>query len=163
MSSEPAAMAVNAVGSLIKGIGGWQASRARAAALKQAAKEARLEGSQNAQALADEAERAAATATVVGAATGGGTAGSFAAMLEQLENTGTFNARSAIYAGRKEANNRLYEAKVAKAEGNMELISSMYNAGGSVAGHYMGQAEKRKQEAGRRKLYILGASGGYGR
>lgn len=153
------AAALKAVGQFASGVSSWQASRARAAALKGAAKQARVEGSQAAQSATDEAERTAAAATVIGAASGGGTGGSFAGMLEQLERTGMFNARSAIYAGRVEANNRLYEAKVAKAEGNMELFSAVLGAGSTLAGDYMGQAERRKQEGGRRKLYAMG----YGR
>lgn len=156
-SAQAIAAGVQAAGSIVRGASGWLASRQRAALLKRAAKQARAEGSQTAQAMADEAERAGATAAVVGAATGGGTGGSFAAMLEQLERAGTQNARSAIYAGRVEANNRLYEAQVAKAEGDMELVSSLFQAGGSLAGEYLRGAERKKQDAARRKLYVMGA------
>jgi hypothetical protein len=154
----PAAI-IAGVGSLVQGFGAFQSKRAQAAALKTAAKQARGEASMQAQLAADEGERAAARAAVMGAASGGGTQGSFAGVLEQLERTATFNARSALYAGNVEANNRLYEAKVAKADGTMALISSVFQAGSSLAGDAMRGAENRKQAGIRRGLYARG----YGR
>jgi len=155
----PVAAAVSAVGSLVSGFGQFQASRARAAALRAAAKQARGEASMSAQMAADEGERAAARAAVMGASSGGGFQGSFAGALEQLERTATFNARSAIYAGNIEAQNRNYEARVAKQEGTMALVSSVFEAGSSLAGGFMRQAQQRQQTGIRKKLY----ASGYGR
>lgn len=150
---------IQAVGNIIAGFGAFQASRAKAAALREAARQSRREGSMQAQMATDEGERAAARAAVVGAATGGGFEGSFAGVLEDLERTAVFNARSAIYAGNVEAANREYEAKVAKAEGTNALIASVFQAGSSIAGGFMQQAEQRKQQAAKRRLYVAG----YGR
>jgi hypothetical protein len=154
------AMAVaQQAGKIVEGIGTYQAKRAQAAMLKLAAKQARREGSQEAQLATDEAERAGARAAVAGAGSGGGFEGSFAGVLEDLQRTGVFNARSAIYAGNVEAENRLYEAKVAKQEGTMALISAFVGGGSSIAGDQMRAAEQKKQAAAKRTLYVKG----YGR
>lgn len=158
MAIGPAA-AFQAVGNIIAGFGSFQAKRAQARALREAARQARREASMEAQLAADEGERAGARAAVIGAATGGGFEGSFAGALEQLERTATFNARSAIYAGNMAAANRNYEAKVARQEGTMALVSSVFQAGSSLAGDYMRGAEQRKQTGIRKRLY----AGGYGR
>lgn len=150
---------ISAVGSLVQGFGAFQTKRAQAAALRAAARQARGEASMEAQLAADEGERAAARAAVMGAASGGGFEGSFAGALEQLERTATFNARSAIYAGNVEAANRNYEAKVAKQEGTMALVSSVFQAGSSLAGDYMREAQNRQQAGIRKRLY----ASGYGR
>ena len=140
-----AAGALSALSSLVQGVGGWSASRARSAALKAAAKQARGEASMQAQMMADEGERTAAQAAVIGAATGGGFEGSFADVLASIEQTAIFNARSAIWSGNVEAANRLYEAKVAKQEGNLQLLSSVVQAGSSLAGDWMSRAQQRQQ------------------
>lgn len=159
MNPQMAAAAIQSVGKIVEGFGTFSAKMGQAANLKRAAKSARGEASMEAQLAADEAERAGARAAVVGAAGGGGFGGSFGAVLEDLEQTGVFNARSAIYAGNVEANNRLYEAEVAKQEGRMALIGSLFGAGSTIAGDRMRAAENRKQEASRRQLYVKG----YGR
>lgn len=154
-----AAAGAQKIGEIVSGFGTWQMSRARASALRAQARAVRGEASMDAQMRADEAERAGATAAVMGAASGGGFDGSFGASLEQLERAGRFNVRSAIWAGETEAKNLEHEAKVAKWEGNMALFTSVIGAGGSLAGDMMGRAERRKQEAARTKLYRRG----YGR
>ncbi len=157
MAGPSPAAVLSAVGNIVGGFGSWQASQAKAAALKGAAKMARRDASTEAQLAADDAERAGARAAVQGAASGGGFGGSFAGVLDDLERTGVFNARSAIYAGNVEANNRLYEAKVAKAEGTMALVTSVLQASSSVAGDYMRGAENKKQAGMTRRLYASGA------
>lgn len=156
-----AAAAIQAASSLIQGVGGWQASRARAAALKAAAKQARGEASMQAQMMADEGERTAAQAAVIGAATGGGFEGSFGDVLRSIEQTAMFNARSAIWSGNVEAANRLYEARVARQEGNMQLLSSVVSAGSSLAGDWMGRAQQRQQRQIMTRMRHR--YGGYGR
>lgn len=153
------AMAAQAAGKLIEGFGTWQQSRARAKALRAQARAARGEASLDAQMRAEEAERTGARAAVIGAATGGGFDGSFGAGLEQIERAGRFNVRSAIYAGETEAQNLQYEARVAKAEGNLALASAGVSAFSSIAGGYMRQAEQKQQAASRKDLYRRG----YGR
>jgi hypothetical protein len=155
---DPSAV-VSAVGNIVAGFGAFQESRAKAAQLRAAAKQARGDASIQAGQFADEAERAAATAAVQGAASGGGTDGSFGAVLEDLQRTGQFNVRSAIYAGEAEARNRLYEAKVAKQEGNFAFLSSALQATSSIGGSYMQRAEQRKQADYRKLAYTKG----YGR
>lgn len=156
MSAQAAQAAAQKVGEIVQGFGNWQASRVRAAALRAQAKQDRRDGSTAGQLAADEAERAGARAAVVGAATGGGFEGSFATVLEDLQRTGVFNARSAIFAGESAAKNSEYEAKVAKYEGNMQLATAIIGAGGSLAGDRMRAAEQRKQAAAKRTLYRSG-------
>lgn len=154
-----ASSVISAVGNIVAGFGAFQNSRARAAALKRQAKQARGEASMEAQMAVDEGERAAASAAVQGAASGGGFGGSFASVLEDLERTAMFNTRSAIYAGEVEAKNRLYEAKVAKQEGNFALLSSVLQASSTVGGDYMQRAEQRRQTPLKKDPYKRG----YGR
>ena len=159
MSAQAAAAAAQQVGQIISGFGTWRAKRAQASNLRRAAVQARKDGSAEAQLAVDEAERAGARAAVVGAATGGGFDGSFGAVLDDLEQTGMFNARSAIYAGNVEANNRLYEAEIANVEGKMALVSAFVGTASSIAGQQMQAAENRKQVKHTRTLYTKG----YGR
>lgn len=159
MTPQMFAAAAEKVTKVVEGFGTWQMSRAKASALRAQARATRGEASMDAQLRADEGERAAATAAVMGAASGGGFDGSFGASLEQLERNARFNVRSAIWAGETEARNLEYEAKLAKWQGNMALFTSIIGAGGSLAGDMMGQAERRKQEAAKANLYRRG----YGR
>lgn len=151
------AEAIQAAGSIVQGFGAWQQSRARANALQAQARQVRGEASLDAQMRAEDAERAGARAAVLGAASGGGFDGSFAGALEEIERVGRFNVRSAIFAGESEAKNLQYEGKVAKAEGNLALVSSLFSAGSSIGGGFMRQAEQRKQNASRKDLYRKGA------
>lgn len=156
MSAQAIAAGAQAAGQIVAGFGAWQMSRARASALRAQAKQDRRDGSTAGQLAADEAERAGARAAVVGAATGGGFEGSFGTVLEDLERTGVFNARSAIFAGESAAKNSEYEAKVAKYEGNMALLTAGIGLAGSIAGDRMRAAEQRKQAAAKRTLYRSG-------
>lgn len=150
---------ISAVGNIVSGFGAFQGSRARAAALRAAARQARGDASIQAGLAADESERLAASAAVAGAASGGGFDGSFAGVMEDLQRTGQFNVRSAIYAGEAEARNREYEAKVAKQEGNLAFLSSALQATSTIGGDYMQNAQRRKQADYRKAAY----SKGYGR
>lgn len=157
MSAEAFKAGAEKASAIVGGFGSWQMNRAKASALRASAKAARGEASMEAQMRADEGERAAATAAVMGAATGGGFDGSFGTALEQLERNARFNVRSAIWSGETEAKNLEYEAKVAKMEGNMALLSAFVGVGSSLAGDQMARAERRKQEAARVALYRKGA------
>lgn len=156
MAGDPVSSALSAAGNIVAGFGSFFGARAKARALRAAARQARGEASMQAQMAVDEAQRAAARAAVSGAASGGGFEGSFGDVLADLEQTGTFNARSAIYAGNVEANNRIYESKVAKQQGWFDLASSALQATTSIAGDRMAAAEQRKQQAAKRELYTLG-------
>ncbi len=157
MSAQAMQVATEIGARAVEGFGTWQAKRAQASNLRRAAKAARGEASGEAQQAVDEAERAGARAAVIGAATGGGFDGSFGDVLGDLEQTGMFNARSAIYAGNVEANNRLYEAAVKEQEGKLALLSAFVPILGSIAGERMRAAEERKQQASRRTLYVMGS------
>lgn len=156
MSAEAFAAAAQKATTFVQGIGSWQMSRVKARQLKAQAKQLRRDGSTAGQQAADEAERVGARAAVVGAATGGGFEGSFGTVLEDLERTGVFNARSAIFAGESAAKQAEYEARVAKAEGNLALLTAVIGTGGSIIGDQMKAAENKKQEAAKRDLYRSG-------
>lgn len=156
MDPQMAAAAADKISKVYAGFATWQASRARASNLRAGAKAARADASLDAQIRADEAERTAARAAVIGAATGGGFDGSFASSLEQLERNGRFNVRSAIWAGETEARDLEYQAKVAKYDGKMALVSSLIGAGTSLAGDMMRASENRKQQAAKVNLYRSG-------
>lgn len=156
MSPEVMAKAAERAGEIVQGFGTWQGLRAKASQLRKAAGSARREASTEAQMAVDELERTGARAAVAGAGSGGGFEGSFGTVLEDIQRTGIFNARSAIYAGNVEAENLLYESKLAKNEAAMTLVSMALQTGSSIAGDRMQAAERRRQAAAKRTLYVKG-------
>jgi hypothetical protein len=51
-------------------------------------------------------------------------------LIEQLSSQAMFNARRAIYGGATEANAHLYNAKVARKNGKLGLLGSVFGAAG---------------------------------
>lgn len=145
-------MALQAVGSLVKGIGAYQAGKAREKQAKMAAVQANQEAAIEANVALDEADRVGGEAAVRAAANGGGFDGSTADVLADIERRGAFNARSAIWAGSTKANNFLYEGKVARRQGALALLGATVDAGSSVAGGFMQSGEASKQSAARTQL-----------
>lgn len=124
------AAAASAIASLFSGVssflGSKGAARAEEAAARQSSREAGVEAN---MALAQGDAVAASAATQV-AANGGGLGGSSLAVIDQLSSQAMFNARRAIYGGVTEANAHLYNAKVAKKNGKLALIGSVFGAAG---------------------------------
>lgn len=125
---------INAVGSLFKGIGGFFGANNQARAMQAAAAQAGSEAGVNAQTALQQGDAVAAKAATQAAANGGGITGSSLAVIQDLSQKAMFNARSAAYRGATEVQRDLYQAKVAKQQGLMDLIGSISPAVGDIAG-----------------------------
>jgi hypothetical protein len=148
------AAALASAGELFKGITAFIGGNDEKRLMQQAADQARQESSVRANISLADAERAAARAATM-AAGGGGVTGSAIDVLDDLGRQAMFNARSAIYAGESEAQQRLYEGRVAKAEGVKTLITSGVRATSSFLGA-TGQASAMQG------AQTAAASGGFG-
>ncbi len=127
------AAGLSAVGSLLSGIGSLVAGNHKATAERYAATQANDEAGVNAQIALQEGDQVAADAAVQAAANGGGFVGSSLAVLSSLSQQAMFNARAQVYRGRSEAQQHLYNAKVAKAQGRLGLVTGILSAGASLA------------------------------
>lgn len=149
------AAALASAGKLFEGITAFIGGNDKKRLMQQAADQARQEGSVRANISLADSERAAARAATMAAGGGGGVVGSAIDVLDDLGRQAMFNARSAIYAGESEAQQRLYEGRVAKAEGMKTLITSGVRATSS----FLGATEKQKAIDG---AASAAASGGFG-
>ncbi|TCS14542.1 hypothetical protein [Caulobacter sp. BK020] len=134
---------ISAIGSMLGGVGQFMASRGQARALRRGAAQARREAGVRAGLALEEGDRAAAQAAVNAAAGGGGLTGSALGALDDLASSAMFNARSAIYEGVTEGRNLDYQAKVAKKQGGLALVTNWLQAGGS-AGSALGDMQQRR-------------------
>lgn len=128
------AATIAAVGKLFKGVTSFLGGNAEARQLKMAADQHRAEAGVRSNIELEQGARVAATAATRAAASGGGVTGSAVDVLADLGRQTMFNARSAIYRGRTQANADLYNADVAKKQGTIDLISSVFDAGSSFLG-----------------------------
>lgn len=136
---------ISSIGKLFKGFMGWQAGKAQERQAKAAAAQANAEAGVKAQASLDELDRTEAEGAVRAADNGGGLSGSTQDVLADIDRRGMFNARSLIWAGATRANNALYEGKLARRQGALDLVGGVIGAGSSVAG---GWADKARLSAG---------------
>lgn len=163
--AQMAAAGISAIGSIIGGVGQFAASRGRAKALKRGAAQARREAGVAAGLALEQGDRAAARAAVQAASGGGGLTGSAIGSLDDLASSAMFNARTAIYEGVSEARNLDYEAKVAKKQGTLALVTAGLMAAGS-AGSALGDMQQRRvarQDAARSRSWNNQPSGFDGR
>ena len=123
---------VSAIGNILGGIGAWKSSRAQSKAMEAAGRQARAEAGVNAQLALEQGDRAAAAAAVQ-AAQGGGLTGSALGSIDDLASSAMFNARAALYAGTVEGRNKDYEAKVARRQGELTLVTKWFQAAGDVS------------------------------
>lgn len=159
--ADAATAGISAIGQVIGGIGKFAAAKGRARALKAGALQAKREAGIAAGMALEQGDRAAAEAAVRAASGGGGLTGSALGALDDLASSAMFNARSAIYEGVSEGRNLEYEAKVAKKQGALELVTSLYLAGGS-AGSALGDMQNRRaqrMEASRSRSFNSQPSG----
>jgi len=155
---------ISAIGNMLGGVGQFAASRGRARALRAAGLQARREAGIEAGIALEEGDRAAASAAVQAAAGGGGLTGSAITALDDLAGSAMFNARSAIYRGVAEGRNLDYEAKVAKRQGELALVTGWLGATGA-AGSALGGMQARRQarlDAARSRSWNSRADGGRG-
>lgn len=127
-----AAAGIGAVKSLVGGITGNSAARARGRALDAAARQARAESGVAAQMGMEDDARMMARAETMAAAGGGGFGGSTLNVLDDLARQSVFKARSTIYRAEREASNSEYEAKVSRRDGRNAMIGGVLSAAGSA-------------------------------
>lgn len=141
------AAGLSAMGSLLGGTSAFSGGRARNRAMKAAARQTRQEAAVDAAIINDGVERAAGAAAVAGASAGGGWQGSAVDVLTDLEQRGRFNVRSAIWSGNSRAAAQEHEGAMAEHDGKMALITSVIEAGSSLAGGFARNAEAGKQRS----------------
>jgi hypothetical protein len=142
------AAGVSAVASLIGGIGRLQASRARARAMRFAARNARQEAGIRASIALEESDRVGARAATLAAASGaGGLQGSALAVIDDLARQGVYRARQTVRDGLSESVALLNDARVVRQQGSLELASSLFEAGSTVLGQ-MGTSAQRRRMGG---------------
>lgn len=145
MSAEVIMMAAQQVGKMIAGIGQYFVSRQQGEAMDAAAKQARREGSMAAQLELENTDRATARAATLAAASGGGLTGSALTVLDDLSRQGVYNARSQIYAGEAEGRNLNYQAKVARRQGELNLLLAFGASSATVAGTWAAERIKARE------------------
>ena len=145
MSLPMLAAGASAVGSLIGGIGGFQAARSRARALKAAARNVRREAGVQASLMLEESDRVGARAATLAAASGGGgLEGSALDVIDDLSRQGVYRARQTVRDGLSEAQALRAEATTARRQGALDLTASMIQAGSTVLGQMGRDAELRR-------------------
>lgn len=143
------AAGASAVGSLFKGIGGYQAGRAKAKSLAYAARNARQEAGIKASLALEESDRVGARAATLAAASGGGgLQGSALAVIDDLARQGVYRARQTVRDGLSESIALLQDATTAKRQGSLELTSSLIEAGSTVLGAMGKSAQARRGMGG---------------
>lgn len=140
-----AAAGLSAVGSLFSGIGRFQAGRSRAKALRLAAKNARREAGVRASIALEDSDRIGARAATLAAASGGGgIEGSALAVIDDLARQGMYRARQTVRDGLAESLALRQEATTARAQADLDLFSSVIDAGGTVLGQMGRDANQRR-------------------
>lgn len=142
------AAGASAVGSLFKGVGGYQAGKAKAKALGYAARNARQEAGINAQLALEDSDRIGARAATLAAASGGGgLQGSALSVIDDLARQGLYRARQTARDGISQSVALLQEATTAKRQGAADLTAGFIQAGTTVLGA-MGQAAQARRGGG---------------
>lgn len=131
-----------AIGELISGFGSYYASKAQAKALRAGAEMAKQEAGVASNIALEEGDRVQARAATQAAASGGGLTGSAMGVLEDLGRQSMYRARQAVYEGVTEANRLTFQARVAKKQGQIALVTSMFKA----AATFMGDASATAQQ-----------------
>lgn len=143
-----AAVGLGAAGQLFEGLTADAAAKARAKHLQMAAQQALDEaGSAVSQGLQED-DRTQGRAAVAAASGDGPASGSAMAVLGDLQQQSLMKAKSTIYRGQTEARSDLYDAQVAKTEGQDALVGSAISAGSSLLGQFGQASEYRRAMAG---------------
>jgi hypothetical protein len=139
------AAGLSAVGSIIGGIGRFQAGRARARALRFAARNARQEAGVRASIAMEESDRVGARAATLAAASGGGGLhGSALAVIEDLARQGVYRARQTVRDGLSESIALQNDARVARQQASLDLTTSLFEAGSTVLGQMGVNTQNRR-------------------
>jgi hypothetical protein len=139
------AAGLSAVGSIIGGIGRFQAGRARARALRFAARNARQEAGVRASIAMEESDRVGSRAATLAAASGGGgLQGSALAVIEDLARQGVYRARQTVRDGLSESIALQNDARVARQQASLDLTTSLFEAGSTVLGQMGVNTQNRR-------------------
>lgn len=139
---------MGAIGNLIGGIGKYRAGKARAKALKFAARNARQEAGVQASIQLEESDRIGARAATLAAASGGGgLEGSAMAVIDDLARQGMYRARQTVRDGLAHSTALLDDATAARRQASLDLTSSVFQAGSTFLGK-MGQEAQARRGAG---------------
>ena len=128
---------ISALGKLLGGITGMFSSKAEAAVHERNALMASQQAGVNSEIAYQQGEGVAAEGAVRAAANGGGLVGSSLGVITNLSQQAMFNARAQIYRGQVASQGELYQAAVAKNQGQRALIGGVVGAASSVAGGFL--------------------------
>lgn len=143
------AAGISAVGSIIGGVGRRNQARARAAALKDQARNARQEAAVNAQLRLEESDRVGARAATLAAASGGGgLQGSALDVLADLSRQGMYRARQTVRDGVAQGIALMNDAETMKRQGDLDLTVGFFDAATTVLGQMGQSAQKRRMGGG---------------
>ena len=140
---------MSAVGSLFGGFGRYRAGKARAKALRFAARNARQEAGVAASIQLEESDRIGARAATLAAASGGGgLQGSALAVIDDLARQGIYRARQTVRDGLSRSAALLDEATAARRQAELDLTSSWFQAQSTVLGQMGQEAQARRGRSG---------------
>lgn len=123
-----------AIGELITGFGAYYASKAQAKALRAGEQMAKQEAGVASNIALEEGDRVQARAATLAAASGGGLTGSAMGVLDDLGRQSMYRARQAVYEGVTEAQRLNFQSRVAKKQGQIALVTSIFKAAATFAG-----------------------------
>lgn len=142
------ATGAKAIGKLFGGFGKYRAGKARAKALKFAARNARREAGINASIQLEESDRVGARAATLAAASGGGgLQGSALAVIDDLARQGMYRARQTVRDGLAQSAALLDESTAARRQAEMDMTTGFFEAATTVLGQ-MGQDAQARRARG---------------
>ena len=131
------AAGIGAVGKLLGGITGLFGGNAQAALHNRNALMDAQQAGVDSSISWQQGEGVAAEGAVRAAANGGGLVGSSMGVITNLSQQAMYNARAQIYRGQVASQGELYQAAVAKNQGQRALIGGVVGAASSVAGGFL--------------------------
>lgn len=136
---------LNAIGKLFGGFNRYRQGKAKAKALRFAARNARQEAGVMASMQLEESDRIGARAATLAAASGGGgLEGSALAVIDDLARQGMYRARQTVRDGLAQSAALLDEATAARRQAELDMTSAIFEAGSSFLGQMGQQAQARR-------------------
>lgn len=128
-----ASTAMSAAGSIASGAASKAAAQSEALQMEEAAKDARLQGQQEANTIRENSERIAARNRALRAVSGlDSSSGSFLAIQSEVKTTGESDAANAEYNANSQAGRYELQARSTRAAGNSAYITGLFGAGTSL-------------------------------
>jgi hypothetical protein len=131
--------AVQAVGSIVSGIGQHQAAKSQAKADQQNARLAEWQGESEATAIRERARRLSGESRAAIGASGVDISGSFLDALTDSDINAELDAQTAVWNRKVEAGNYRFQARQARAAGQGALIGGFLGAGSQALQGYGNQ------------------------